>query len=1143
MKLVKGVVACAITCCFVLTCFGQRGLKEIPSVDPIVELKTFLVAEGFDVNLYASDPRMAKPIQMNFDSQGRLWIAASESYPHIKPGEKASDKIIIVEDVDRDGVAEKTSVFADGLLIPTGVVPGDGGCYVANSTDLLHFQDIDGDGVSDKRRVVLSGFGSEDTHHLLHTLRWGPDGWLYMNQSIYIHSHIETPYGVKRLLGGGIWRFRPESMQLEVVCKGLVNPWGHHFDAWGQSFATDGAGGEGINYVFPGAVFLASPGEPRRLIGLNPGSPKHCGLEILSGRHLPESWRGTMVANDFRANRVCRFEVTDDKSGYRSKQVEELIKSSHQAFRPIDVKMGPDGAIYIADWYNPIIQHGEVDFRDERRDHVHGRIWRVTAKDRPLVKPLDVDSMEIDELLDVLTLPEQWVRLNAKLKLKEHPREDVIAKTLKWSSQRNASNDGGSHELLEALWVLQCVDHVDISLLEELLKNADHRIRAAAVRVVSHQRSRLPRYRRYLSAAVRDDNPRVRLEAVRALSSEMDLAAVTEISSVLEYPMDRFLDFATWRALRDLKVVWLTSVESGAYSFNGDSGKLLYALESVDSGNVAPTLINILKGLQFNSGGTQRVLRAIASSGGANETGAAIAWILDNAKDDEVAGGALLVELIEELRRRRVRPTGIETLAETMVSAGDAYMAAVFATAGAWKLSKYYDLLVTHSRLINNRPTQSQAIRAIGFYQNEAARIDLVEITNEDDQIGAVAAIEALSTFAVEQAAESVLVMIQRGANGKTNDALAAVLRNKRGAAVLTGLLANKAITADVAKTAVRTVQRATGDNSALIDALRTAGKIADAGWKYSEQLVQELAVASLNNGDPNKGQEIFRRPSLQCMLCHAIGGAGGKVGPDLVSIGGSAPVDYLVESLIDPNRKVKENYHSIQILDVDGQIHSGVPVRSDDKSIVIRNAKNELVTILKVDIDLQKEGRSLMPDGAVDALTRQEIIDLVAFMSQLGKVGDFEISKEEISRNWQQLVWTDEAHNRINRTSLDTVASNDAALTWAPFYATVQGNVEIAELPLFKPRSSVENLSFLRTQLDVSEDGRCTLVFDNEAGIMLWVDGTPTPLNGKRCQLQLKQGQHTITIGVKRPGRETRLMVKLEVPSGQPHAQWSVTE
>jgi putative heme-binding domain-containing protein len=564
----------------------------------------------------------------------------------------------------------------------------------------------------------------------------------------------------------------------------------------------------------------------------------------------------------------------------------------------------------------------------------------------------------------------------------------------------------------------------------------------------------------------------------------------------------------------------------------------------VDSGNVAPTLVNILNGLQFKSDGTNRVLRAIASSGGSREAGTAIGWILANAKDDQAAGDNILVELIEELRRRRIRPAEIETLAESMVKAGDAYTSAVFAAAGAWRLSKYYDRLVDNSRQSENRTAQSQAIRALGFYQDDAAQSDLSAIAGGDDQIGAVAAIEALSTFAVNSAAQSVLVMMQRGANVETADALAAVLRNKQGAIVLTGLLAGESITADVAKTAVRTAQRATGDNSALIDALRTAGKVADAGWKYSEQLVQELAVAALNNGDPHKGQAVFRRASLQCMLCHAIGGAGGKVGPDLISIGGSAPVDYLVESLIDPNRKVKENYHSIQILDVDGLVYSGVPVRSNDKSVVIRNAKNELITILKADIDLQKEGRSLMPDGAVDELTREEIIDLVAFMAQLGKVGEFEISKDAIARSWQQLLWTDEAQHRVNRTSLDIVASNDSALTWAPFYTTVQGEVEITELPVFKPRSNEQDVSFIRTQLDVSEDGgSCTLVFDDDAGILLWVDGTPTPLTGNHCELQLKQGQHAITVGVKRRTREKQLVMKLEVPNGQPHAQWSVSE
>jgi putative membrane-bound dehydrogenase-like protein len=237
---------------------AQRNLTEIPNPDPDVERASFQVADGFEVKLFAADPRIAKPIQMNFDPQGRLWVASSEVYPQIEPGQKANDKILILEDTNRDGLADKTTVFADGLLIPTGVEPGDGGVYVANSTELLHFSDTDGDGKADRRRVVLSGFGTEDTHHILHTLRWGYDGCLYMNQSIYIHSHVETPQGVKRLNAGGVWRFRPENMQLDVFDYGLVNSWGHHFDKFGQHFQTDGAGGEGINYAIPGAYYFTT---------------------------------------------------------------------------------------------------------------------------------------------------------------------------------------------------------------------------------------------------------------------------------------------------------------------------------------------------------------------------------------------------------------------------------------------------------------------------------------------------------------------------------------------------------------------------------------------------------------------------------------------------------------------------------------------------------------------------------------------------------------------------------------------------------------------------------------------------------------------------------------------------------------------
>ena len=185
-----------------LPCFAQE--EAVP--DPEIERASFKVADGFEVTLFAADPKIAKPIGMNFDTKGRLWVASSSLYPQIKPGEVANDKIIILEDKDGDGRAEAGTVFAEGLLIPTAIEIGDGGAYVANSTELLHLKDTNGDGKADQRRVVLSGFGTEDTHHILHTLRFGPDGQLYMNQSIYIHADIETPHGPRHLSGSGTWR-------------------------------------------------------------------------------------------------------------------------------------------------------------------------------------------------------------------------------------------------------------------------------------------------------------------------------------------------------------------------------------------------------------------------------------------------------------------------------------------------------------------------------------------------------------------------------------------------------------------------------------------------------------------------------------------------------------------------------------------------------------------------------------------------------------------------------------------------------------------------------------------------------------------------------------------------------------------------
>ena len=558
--------------------FAQRDLKNIPDPDPELERKTFVVAEGFEVNLFAADPKIAKPIQMNFGPDGRLWIASSEIYPHIKPGEKANDRILVIEDKDGDGVSDSTNVFVEGLLIPTAVAPGDGGVYAANSTELVHFSDTDGDGKADRERVVLSGFGTEDTHHILHTLRWGPDGMLYFNQSIYIHSHLETPWGVRRLDAGGIWQLRPETMQLDVFARGWVNTWGHHFDQWGQSFVTDGAGGEGINYAIPGAAYPTAQGVPKIFHGLNPGSPKYCGIEVVSGRHLPDDWQGNILTNDFRGHRVCRYVVSDDGAGYAAREQIEVIKSTHVAFRPIDIKMGPDGAIYIADWYNPIIQHGEVDFRDPRRDHVHGRIWRVTYKGKPLVKNPQLDKATVEQLLEHLKSPEDWTRQNAKRVLKETGAEKVLPALSDWLATLDKNDSQFERIRLEGLWVYQSLDVAQPELLNSVLRSPAPECRAAALRVLKHWFDRIPNGLEKLSAAVLDEHPRVRLEAVRILGNVGSPNAVEIAMRAIDSPVDRFIDYALWLTAWENRDTWLPEVESGHVTFGGKPSQMTFAL-------------------------------------------------------------------------------------------------------------------------------------------------------------------------------------------------------------------------------------------------------------------------------------------------------------------------------------------------------------------------------------------------------------------------------------------------------------------------------------------------------------------------------------------------------------------------------------
>ena len=1097
---------------------AQRDLKNIPDPDPEIERKSFQVADGFEVNLYAADPLLAKPIQMNFDPQGRLWVVSSEVYPQIKPGQAANDRVLILEDRDGNGSAEKSTVFADGLLIPTGIEPGDGGAYVGNSTELLHFRDRDGDGKADERRVVLSGFGTEDTHHILHTLRWGHDGQLYFNQSIYIHSHIETPYGVRRLGGGGIWRFRPETLELDVFIRGLVNPWGHHMDRWGQSFATDGAGGEGINYCLPGAYYFTAPDAVRILHGLNPGSPKHCGLEVVSGRHLPDDWQGSLVTNDFRANRVCRFVVSDDGAGFASKEQPELIKTTHGAFRPIDVKMGPDGAIYIADWYNPIIQHGEVDFRDPRRDHAHGRIWRVTAKGRPLVpRPKLVDA-PTNELLDAMKAPEEWTRRQAKRVLKERGAA-VLPSLRSWLAGLDPRDTNFEHHRLEALWTFQALNTPEPELLASLLGSTDPRVRAAAVRVVDQWLPRLPDAGSMLARCVEDENPRVRLEAVRGCAKLGGLQGATIAMTALSRPVDQFLDYALWLTARETAPAWLPALQRGDFDFGGRPDAMVFALNAVGSAEAVKPLLAALHAGRPGAAQKRAAMNLAAELGRAEDLGAVLDLVLNDTKIPAADRATVLENLAASSRRRKLRPSGDPARITALLESSDEPVRAAAARAGgAWgveSLRPKLTALVLDER--TDSRTRTAAIDGLIALGGSAGRNALTEVVDRTKARPVrVAATVGLASIDLNAAAAKAAALLSETPAGEDPGHLVSSFLERRGGAdALAKALVGKQVPPDAAKLAVRLAAGTGGKNPALVDTLTAAGGLTSAPKPPTgaerEALLTEVAL----KGDPARGEVVFRDKRQACLKCHAIAGAGGQVGPGLESVGASAPLDYLLDSLFEPEKAVKENYHALVIATKDGRVITGLKIRETADELVLRDAEDTEVVVPIAEIDDRRTGGSIMPAGQIDALTRTELVDLLRFLSELGKVGPYSVGKETVARSWRILDPSREPANAFGNENVEAVAKDETAHAWSPAYSRVSGTLPPDAVPAARIGQGAKALGLARCRILASAEGDAELRITGLAdGFEYWLDGRKA--TGEAVtRIHLGPGEHTLTFAV----------------------------
>ncbi|MGH9660356.1 MAG: PVC-type heme-binding CxxCH protein, partial [Bryobacteraceae bacterium] len=469
---------------------NRGGEVDLSAQDPKVALSRLKVADGYQINLFASEMEfpIGKAVAMTFDGRGRLWVATMPTYPHYYPGKPPDDKLIILEDTNGDGKADKHTVFASGLYLAAGFELGYGGVFIAQQPNLVFLKDTNGDDVADERHVVLHGFGTEDSHHAIHAFTWGPAGELYLHEGTFHHSQVETPWGTVRVDEAAVFRYEPRTQKLGVfVSYPFANPWGHCFDPWGQDFIADASGGS--NYF--AAAFSGHVDYPRKHPRMREFTTTKvrptCGCEIVTSRQFPEEAQGNFLLNNtIGFHGIKQHRIIAEGSGFTTQEIEPLLQSSDINFRPVDLKFGPDGALYLVDWFNPLVGHMQYSLRDSRRDRTHGRIWRITYKGRPTLRPAAIEGRPIPELLDQLKVYETRARYRARRELWGRDPKQVEAALKRWVAALDPADPGYEHSLLEALWLYQNLDVVEAGLLGKLLRAKDHRARAAATRVVRY---------------------------------------------------------------------------------------------------------------------------------------------------------------------------------------------------------------------------------------------------------------------------------------------------------------------------------------------------------------------------------------------------------------------------------------------------------------------------------------------------------------------------------------------------------------------------------------------------------------------------------------------------------------------------------
>jgi putative heme-binding domain-containing protein len=936
------------------------------------------VPKGFRVELVASEPDIVNPIAMAFDDRGRIFVTESVEYPR-KPAGPGRDRVKILEDRDGDGRTEHVTVFADGLNIPCGVAVGYGGVWVLNAPDLLLLREKDGKEIS--REVVFTGFGRADTHELPSSLTWGPDGWLYGLNGVFNPSEIVDKNGKRHRFTCALWRYHPRTREFQVFAEGTSNPYGIAWDAEGSAII------EACHWANDHLFHFVETGIYNRQAGAYPpfamkiGSitdhshqkTAYCGIVNLDTDAFPAQYRERIVVGNLHGGCLNVDRLTRDGATYLAKAEPDLLSGNDVWFMPVALKIGPDGSLYVLDWYDRYHCSQDAARDPGGVDRLKGRLWRLRYGETPRAEKFDLATESNDQLVARLSSGNIYFRETAQRVLNERLSDedrctDLATITLQSTLEKLVLDEAASRKTrLHALWSLIGGDALHAPLHEKLFQHNDATFRAWAVRAAGNQGKVAPAVRDAVVNLARDPSPDVQLQvaiASRKLDGCDALAVLVDV--LADCGHDKLMPAIVWQNLHPL--------------LETDAARFVEVLRKATIGQdrAPPAVATLLPRIVDRMLGAREpnVAAAVAI------VEYALAREPNRASDGIGVVSARLNSLGEKQQAELKKVLG--PLVD-QVLAGDGDSSLRFSTrllAARLGLGAIDDAAVRRKLLSPDETDDAriQALEALIAFRDRRLLDDLPALLTSASTDFGTRALAALGRVEDARLADVMLATYSWISPELQPLAIDLVMQREPWArkllnAVLAGKFPKDVLNANHLRKILES-----NDREALWAVEKAFGKIREERNPEREQVVAEMTAYFRENiGDPKAGERVFK--SL-CAQCHAIHGEGRKLGPDITA-NGRASFEQLVSNIFDPSLVIGPAYQTVTVVTEDGRNLTGLIAEDNDQRIVLRLPGDAEEIVPRNNINYLRESKlSMMPEGIEHSLSRKDLADLFAFLA-----------------------------------------------------------------------------------------------------------------------------------------------------------------